>query len=377
MWYEERQVLIEKHCLKVVEHLPVAVFMVDASGRPLYMNRFAQNLLGKGLEEISSQDRVGDLPKVFMAYLAGTDQFYPKERSPLAMALTGKVSTVDDMEIRQQGQTIPLEVSAAPIFDERGELAFAVAVFKDIGDRKKVERELSQRQRDLESLIAQVRAGRRRLQILSRKRIEVQEAERRGIARELHDEIGQALTAIKIHLQAAMRVSETPTMEGYLKESIEISERVLQQVRNLSLDLRPSMLDDLGLMASLRWYLDRQSQTSGLKIEFHGDPSIERLPLEIETTCFRLIQEAVTNVLRHARASEVHVEVAPVEKGLKLVIRDNGIGFDVSAAMEHARSGESSGLLGMEERVFLAGGKIDLASGPGKGTEIRVVIPGG
>jgi len=375
MWYEEREALIEKHCLKMLEHLPLAVLIVGVSGRPLYMNRSARNLLGMGLQDLDPEAGIGDLAKVFCARVAGTDRSYPQKRCPLAKALTGEISTVDDMEIRQQGQTIPLEVSASPIFDEKGEIAFAIAVFKDIADRKKVERDLSQRRNELESLIAKARTGRRRLQILSRKRIEVQEAERRGIARELHDEIGQALTAIKINLQAAMGASEAQSVEEYLKEGIEVVERVLQQVRNLSLDLRPSMLDDLGLMASLRWYLDRQSQAAGIKIDFFGDPSIKRLPQEIETTCYRIVQEALTNVLRHARTSKVHVKVAPVKNGLGLIIRDSGMGFDVSDAMEHARSGESSGLLGMEERVLLAGGEINFKSRPGQGTEIRVFIP--
>jgi len=375
MWYEEREALIEKHSFKMLEQLPVAVLIVDISGRPLYINRSAQNLLSIGLQDLDPEAVINDLSKVFCAHMAGTGQLYPRKRSPLSKALTGEISTVDDMEIRQQGQAIPVEVSAAPIFNDRGEISFAIAVFKDIADRKKVERELSQRRDELESLIAKARTGRRRLQILSRKRIDVQEAERRGLARELHDEIGQALTAIKIHLQGAMRVPEAASVESHLTEGIGIVERVLQQVRNLSLDLRPSMLDDLGLMAALRWYLDRQSQTSGIKIAFIGDPSIERFPQEIETTCFRLVQEALTNILRHARASEVHVEIAPAEKGLQLVIRDNGIGFDVSDAMEHGRSGESSGLLGMEERAILAGGEINLKSRPGEGAEIRVFIP--
>ncbi len=375
MWHEEKEALIEKHSLKMLEQLPVAVLIVEASGRPLYMNRSARNLLGMGLQDLDPEAGIGDLSKVFCAHAAGTDELYPRERSPLAKALTGEISTINDMEIRQQGQTIPLEVSAAPIFDEKGEVSFAIAVFKDIADRKKAERDLSQRRNELDRLIAKARAGRRRLEILSRKRIEVQEAERRGIARELHDEIGQALTAIKINLQAAMGVSGAEPVESYLTEGIGIVERVLQQVRNLSLDLRPSMLDDLGLMASLRWYLDRQSQTSGIKIEFIGDPSIKRLPQEIETTCYRIVQEALTNVLRHARASGIYVKVAPVKKGLGLIIRDNGIGFDVSDAMENARSGGSSGLLGMEERALLAGGEINLKSRPGKGAEIRVFIP--
>ena len=92
MWHEERLALIEKHCLKMFEQLPLAVLIVDSSGRPLYMNRLALNLLGKGLEEIGSRDRVGDLPKVFMAYVAGTDTIYPGDRTPLAKALTASLS---------------------------------------------------------------------------------------------------------------------------------------------------------------------------------------------------------------------------------------------------------------------------------------------
>jgi len=216
MWDEEREALFEKHFLKMLEQLPVAVLIVDVSGRPLYINRSAQNLLGMGLQDLDPEIGVNDLSKVFSAHMAGTDQLYPREPFPLSKALTGEISTVDDVEIRQQGQTIPVEVSAAPIFDDKGEISFVIAVFKDIADRKKVERELKQRRNELERLIARARAGRRRLQILSRKRIEVQEAERHGLARELHDEIGQALTAIKIHLQAATRVPGAAPVESYL-----------------------------------------------------------------------------------------------------------------------------------------------------------------
>jgi PAS domain-containing protein len=151
---EARQALDEKHCLKMLEHLPVAVLIAEVSGRPLYMNRSARNLLGMGLQDLDPEAGIGDLLKVFCAHVAGTNQLYPRERSPLAKALTGEISTVDDMEIRHQGQTIPLEVSASPIFDEKGEVAFAIAVFKDIADRKKEERDLSQRRNELERLIA-------------------------------------------------------------------------------------------------------------------------------------------------------------------------------------------------------------------------------
>ncbi len=107
MGYEERQAVVEKHSLKMLEYLPVAVLIVEVSGRPLYMNRSARNLLGMGLQDLDPETGIGDLSKVFCAHTAGTDELYPRERSPLAKALTGEISTVDDMEIRQQGHSGP------------------------------------------------------------------------------------------------------------------------------------------------------------------------------------------------------------------------------------------------------------------------------
>jgi PAS domain S-box-containing protein len=223
-------------------------------------------------------------------------------------------------------------------------------------------------------LFEQVCAGRDRLQILSRQLVEVQEAERRSLARELHDEIGQALTLVKINLQAALR-SPDPMPAPHLAESIGIVDRTLQQVRKLSLDLRPSLLDDLGLVPALRWYVDRQGQLGGFTAQFAGDPLEERLPPEVEIACFRIVQEALTNVMRHAGARQVRVELRRGQEELRLTICDDGEGFDVPAAWAGAVRGESLGLLSMEERVQLLGGRIEFESEPGQGTEIRVCLP--
>ncbi len=224
-------------------------------------------------------------------------------------------------------------------------------------------------------LYQQVRAGRQRLQTLSRRLIEAQETERRHIARELHDEIGQALTAVKINLQAIQRLPDPSTLTAYLQESIEIVERALQQVRNLSLDLRPSLLDDLGLIAALRWYIDRQAQRAGFTARLTADPIETRLPADIETTCFRVAQQALTNIVRHAQARHVDVELRHSDAVLELIIRDDGVGFDVQAALDNAVKGASLGLLGMQERVLLIGGQIEIRSAPGQGTEIQARLP--
>jgi PAS domain S-box-containing protein len=224
-------------------------------------------------------------------------------------------------------------------------------------------------------LFEQVQAGRERLQTLSRRLMEVQELERNRIARELHDEIGQSLTAVKISLQAVQRAPGATGFVAQLEQSISIVDHAVQQVRNLSLDLRPPLLDDLGLVAALRWYIDRQTQWAGFTTEFISDPIMMRLSPELETVCFRVVQEALTNVVRHAEASHVLIRLEQCDGELHLLIQDNGVGFDVRQAQQRAVRGDSLGLLGMQERVFFAGGQMDILSAPQGGTEIQAWFP--
>lgn len=205
--------------------------------------------------------------------------------------------------------------------------------------------------------------------------IEAQEAERRHLDHELHDEIGQALTAVKINLQALQRsVASSHQTTLPFQESIDIVEVALQQVRGLSLDLRPSLLDDLGLIAALRWYIDRQTQRAGISGELIAELETKLSP-NLETICFRIVQEAITNVVRHAKAQRVTVELQQWDTQLQLIIRDDGVGFDIHVAREQATSGGSLGLLGMEERVLLVGGYIKIESAHQHGTKIHVQFP--
>jgi PAS domain S-box-containing protein len=224
-------------------------------------------------------------------------------------------------------------------------------------------------------LFDEVRCGRQRMQALSRQLLRAQEEERRHIARELHDEIGQSLSAVLINLQRAMRSPDVRSSAPCLKESEGLIELVLDQVRNLSLDLRPSVLDDLGLVASLRWYLGRVTQRAGLVGRLSANPPDIRSGPEIETACFRITQEALTNVVRHARARQVEIRLARRGEHLELIVRDDGVGFDVAAARQRAGHGASLGLLGMQERVALLGGRIAIDAAPGRGTTVQIRLP--
>lgn len=213
------------------------------------------------------------------------------------------------------------------------------------------------------------------VRMLSGRLLQVQEDERRRLARELHDELGQSLTAVKLGLWTLPRDVGETTGAPQVEETIGLVDKILQQVRDLSLDLRPSLLDDLGLIPALRWYLERQAERAGLVVAVVDKLGEERLAPGIETACFRLAQEAVTNVVRHARATSVTVEVTLRGGEVELVVGDDGQGFDVAAARERARRGESLGLLGMEERVHLAGGAFTVESSPGRGTVVGARFP--
>jgi signal transduction histidine kinase len=223
-------------------------------------------------------------------------------------------------------------------------------------------------------LVERVRAGRERLKAMSRRLLTAEEEERRRVAVELHDDLGQVLTAAKINLESAGRSSNVDAAQSHLREAIGCVDQAMQRVRDLALDLRPSVLDDLGLAAALRWYVDRLAQKAHWETHLSIAP-IPKMEPAVETTCFRLAQEALTNVARHAQATHIWFDLDLCGQEVELRLRDDGIGFDVSAARERAIGGASLGLLGMEERVSLAGGQSEILSAPGTGTEVRARFP--
>jgi PAS domain S-box-containing protein len=224
-------------------------------------------------------------------------------------------------------------------------------------------------------LARQVQAGTKRLRALSSQLMEIQENERRHIARELHDEIGQSLTAVKINLETILRLPSNEAVRPHIEESVAIVGRVLQQVRAISLDLRPAMLDELGLESALRWYIGRQAERGCCAIEFVAGPLGRCVPPEVQTTCYRVVQEALTNIARHSQAKHAWVDLRQCGAALRLVVRDDGVGFDVREAEAGAAQGLSLGLVSMQERALLAGGRLDIESARGHGTTIRATFP--
>jgi signal transduction histidine kinase len=223
-------------------------------------------------------------------------------------------------------------------------------------------------------LIETVRAGREQLRALSRRLLTAQEEERRRLAVELHDELGQVLTAVKISLGSLARESGASAAPAHLNDATASVDRAMERVRDLALDLRPSLLDDLGLGAAIRSHADKFARTTQIETRLSID-AVPRLPPDLETACFRVAQEALTNVARHARARNVWVDLHLDAEALDLRVRDDGIGFDAKLARERAMGGASMGLLGMQERVALAGGEYELKDRPEGGTEVRARFP--
>jgi signal transduction histidine kinase len=206
------------------------------------------------------------------------------------------------------------------------------------------------------------------LQELSTLLLRAQENERRALARELHDEIGQSLSAILMETESAECADRRADLSGHLDSIKGLAEKTVNQVRDLALLLRPSMLDDLGLAPALNWHARETSKRTGLNVVVSADDTIDDLPDEHRTCIYRLVQEAVNNAIRHANARTVDVSVHKEGPKVNVTVRDDGAGFDT-------RFLRGLGLLGMEERVRRLGGRLKITSEPGRGTLVHAALP--
>ncbi len=218
-------------------------------------------------------------------------------------------------------------------------------------------------------------AAHERLQALSKESMRLQEQERRQLAHDLHDEIGQALTTLKVNLQTIRRTTIPNSREAALSDSFKIIDQTVDRVRDMALDLRPSMLDDLGLASAVRWYVGKQGKRAGIRTRVESEDIPGRLSPNALVACFRIVQEGVTNILRHAKARRMAVMLRAVKEGVEVIIEDDGTGFSVKDAM--TTSGERShlGLIGIQERVRTINGEFHISSAKGKGTRLSATIP--
>ena len=207
--------------------------------------------------------------------------------------------------------------------------------------------------------------------------IHAQESERTRIPRELHDELGGALTAIKYNLEIIERDLPENLSEGKerLKEVESLSSQMLTQLRRLSQDLRPPILDDLGLLPTLRWYIENYGKRWKIKTHYEATGFQQKLNPELETALYRVIQEALTNVAKHARADDVHIHLGCADSAIMVTITDNGTGFDPQEVLGADLQRRGYGIIGMQERVSSFGGRMDIRSRRGAGTQITIEIP--
>lgn len=217
--------------------------------------------------------------------------------------------------------------------------------------------------------------------------INAQEQERKRIARELHDETSQVLTSLLISLAVLEESVTTPEARNRIADTRTLAHQTLRAIRNLSIDLRPSALDDLGLLPALRWYIKEYQQKCSIEVEFHATSFKKRLPAEIEIALYRIVQESLTNTARHADAHKVCITLKEEVNAVHATITDDGCGFDIQAlpkasAQDRGSSLENGsglerglGLIGMQERAVLLDGSLEITSHPGQGTTVEVRIP--
>lgn len=251
---------------------------------------------------------------------------------------------------RKDGTQFPVDIMLNPM--KAGDTSVVIGVVRDITRRKLAEEAL----RDYAE----------RLKALSRRLMEVQELERRNIALELHDEIGQVLTGLKLTLEVSTRLPADELGDS-LKQARGLVNELMARVRNLSLDLRPAMLDDFGLLPTLLWHIEHYTAQTHVRVNFkHSGLEKERFTPEVETAAYRLVQEALTNIARHANVREATVRIWTHQKLLSISIEDAGQGFDLDKVVTR----ETSGLAGMRERATLLGGQLKIESRVGEGTKL-------
>lgn len=313
--------------------------------------------------------------RILAANPASCAMFGRTEAEMQALGRSGLVDTsdprlADALRQREETNRIRCEIRFIRKNGDKFEGELFSSVYTDQDEQKRatvIIRDATERHRTEQAL----RESAAKLQVMSRRVINAQEAERRRVASELHDELGQSLTAVKINLQSGARFKNR-SADDVNQENIRIVEDTLQQVRRLALALRPSILDNLGLVPALGWLGKQMAQRADFAFEYFPVALPQRLSPELETTCFRIVQEGITNIARHAHATQVTLSLQLTGDMLVIRLIDNGAGFDAALVRSAAESGHSAGML---ERADLVGGHLEVDSAPGEGCTLTLHCP--
>lgn len=336
----------------LVEQIPAVVFMafMDKGIGEAYVSPQIEEILG-----FTQEEWLNDPVRWYQQIHPDDKDRWSVEAAELF--LTGQPLKSLYRVIARDGRVIWFHCEAKMVRDRDGQPWFIHGVAFDITELKRAE--------------ASVRDYADRLKFLSRRLMEVQEAERRKIALELHDEIGQILTGLKLSLEMGSRLPANEASAN-LDRARGFVNDLMVRVRNLSLDLRPAMLDDLGLLPTVLWHIEHYTAQTNVRVDFkHSGLEKKRFAPEVETAAYRLVQEALTNVARHSQASEAKVRMWTHRQILLIEVEDSGKGFDVESVLG---KNETSGLAGMRERAMLLGGQLVVESWPDAGTRLRAEL---
>ncbi len=344
---EEALTKSEEMLSGIFENAPDTMIVVNSAGKIERANARVEQVFGYKPGELVGRQVETLVPDHFLASRAA---HYGKHIADSQMPPIGAGLVL--YGLRKDGGEFPIEIMLSPVSSDGDSNSagedMTIAVIRDITRRKKNE----------EALLEYAE----RMKVLSQKLIDIQESERRRIALELHDQIGQILTGLKLKLEMLARTpgEESPAQ---FNEAQEMVNELLFRTRELSLDLRPATLDHLGLLSALLRHLRHYTSQTNVAVDFQHD-GLEgtRFDPELETAAFRIVQEGLTNITRHAEAEKAKVRIWACGQTLTIEIEDNGKGFDPSAAMA---VGQSSGLTGMRERAMLLGGEFSVESCPG------------
>jgi PAS domain S-box-containing protein len=339
----------------IVMGSPVAIGAIDPQGVITLWNPAAERLFGWKSEQVLGR------PNPLVA---------ANDRERFMRRLRGELDgTVkpgpEEVRLHKDGSPIQVGLWTTILRDEAGKAMGLLRMFVDIAERKRAEAER-------EDLVRQLTEQRQELQALSFRLFAAQETERRHIARELHDEVGQVLTGLKLNIEAALRLPREES-EKQLESGLAVVRELMALVRSMSLDLGPPGLEDeAGLGHALRWYLPKYASRTAINVVFEQDGAERPCSHAVKVAAYRIVQEALTNVARHAGASEATVRMTMGEDALEIRIEDQGAGFDVQSALA---AGSSIGLASMRERARLLGGEWAVRSSPGAGTRITARFP--
>jgi PAS domain S-box-containing protein len=369
-----------RHQLEMLlESTGEGIYGINQSGRCIFINRAGADLIGFDPDEVLGRNMH------YLIHHAHPDgSNYQVEQCPIFHAFQEGRGVRVESEVlwRRDGSSFPAEYTSYPIRDA-GQIVGAVVTFADITERKRAESALRANQAELERRVsertaalsqanARLQQSHGALQRLSAHLQQVREDERAHIAREIHDELGASLTALQFDLNwLRPRLAHDAALESKLDDMMSVTGQALGAVRRILTDLRPGVLDHLGLWAAVEWQLQEMQARSGVRctLAMHDAGPERRLGRSAEIAVYRIVQEVLTNIARHAQASEVQVDVTGCPSAITLRVRDNGLGMQVPAQPT------SFGLLGMFERARALGGELQLDSAPGAGTTVTLRVP--